>query len=75
MTSTRISVTPPAGSTMLFQIGWRLRPVRHLTSHIQATVAAIAAASASGEKAFWKPGESLATLAAIFAGAPVCMAT
>ena len=60
---------------MLFQIGWRLRPVRHLTSQAQATVAARAKARAIGEKVFWKPGDSLATFAASLAGSPVCIAT
>jgi len=37
---------------MLFQMGWRFRPVRHLTSQAQASVAATAKARAVGEKMF-----------------------
>ena len=43
-------ITPLAGSTRLFHSGWRVRPVRHLTSHSHASVPAIARASVNQEK-------------------------
>ena len=74
MNNSQLSAAPPAGSTRLFQMAARWRPTRHFTSAIQASVARDAMANAKNEKLDWKPGASLATLAAGCAGTPVCIA-
>jgi hypothetical protein len=71
--SNQLRAAPPAGSTTLFQIAAWCRSTRHLTSQAHTTLAASATKKGAREKLCTKPGTSRATLAAGFAGKPVCM--
>ena len=67
-------MAPDAGKTMLFQMAARWWPMRHFTNQAQASVASKAKPKVKTENSGKNPGASLATLAAGFAGNPVCMA-
>ena len=75
MASSQHKATPPAGSTRLFQIASRCRPVRQRTRPSQANVPALAASSAANENCGSKPGAKRAMFAAGLMGEPVCMPT
>jgi hypothetical protein len=75
MSSSQHSTAPAAGKTKLFQMAARWRPIRQATNQAQASVANKANAKAGAENSGKKPGAKRATLAAGWAGKPVCMAT
>ena len=74
ISSSQFSATPLAGSTRLFHRACRWRPVRHRTSQAQAAVPSSAKSSAGQENLGTNSGASRATLAAVEAGKPLCIA-
>jgi hypothetical protein len=72
MINNQHKLAPLAGNTMLFQRAARFLPARHFTRPAHPSVAKPAMTKVVNENCATKPGASLPTLMAGWAGKPVC---